>query len=205
MILILAAVLLTVAHYHGRLPSLSPRLEIFGWVALSFALFFVVPALVIRFGFGEALSAYGLRLGESRAFSREIAAGGAFIVAAAAFASRFPALHQGVPRYRAVLDEPWLLVPLLLAWAVYSFAWEFFFRGFLLFGLGRRLGVTAVFVQLVPFVMAHYPKSEIETLGSIVAGVALGLATWRWRSMLGAWVLHWLLAASINVFVVLWR
>jgi len=202
-ILILCAVLLTVAHYHGSLPSLGPRAELFGWFGLSFGLFFVVPALVIRFGFGEPLSAYGLCLGKSRVHWRDIAVLSVAVVAAAAVASRFPALHQGVPRYRAALDEPWLLVPLILGWGVYFFAWEFFFRGFLLFGLGRRIGKTAIFIQLVPFVMAHYPKSEAETIGAVAAGVALGIVAWRGESFLGAWIIHWLLAAAINGFVVL--
>ncbi len=204
-IVLVAAVLLTAAHYHGSPPWLGPRTEIFGFFALSFGLFFLAPALLILLGFREPLSAYGLRLGKRRVLLRDTAVVAAIIIPVMAVASRFPALHEGVPRYRAALDEPWLLLPLILGWGAYFFAWEFFFRGFLLFGLGRRLGPLAIFLQLVPFVMAHYPKSEVEAIGSMALGLLLGGLAWRAESFLGAWLIHWLLAAAINVFVVLWK
>lgn len=81
----------------------------------------------------------------------------------------------------------------------YFFAWEFFFRGFLLFGLEKRLGKLALFVQVVPFVMAHYPKSEVDSLSAIGGGLLFGWLSLRGGSFLGAWLLHWALATAINV------
>lgn len=204
-ILILAAGLLSVVHFHGSLPGLGPRAELFGWFAVNAALLFGVPACVIRFGFRERLSAYGLCLGRPRAWGRDLAALAVVGLAATALASRLPAVRAFVPRYRPALDEPWLLLPSTLGWGVYFFAWEFFFRGFLLFGLGRRIGRTAIFIQLVPFVMAHYPKSEGETLASIAAGALLGVVAWRGESFFPVWLLHWAAATALNLFVVLWR
>jgi uncharacterized protein len=204
-ILILTAVLLSGVHFHGSLPWLGPRAELFGWFAVNAVLLLGVPALVIRFGFRERLSAYGLCLGRPRVWGRDLAALAPVVLVAAAMASRLPAVRAFVPRYRPALAEPWLLLPSTLGWGVYFFAWEFFFRAFLLFGLGRRIGRTAIFIQLVPFVMAHYPKSEGETFASIAAGALLGAIAWRGESFLPAWLLHWAAATALNLFMVLWR
>ena len=41
----------------------------------------------------------------------------------------------------------------LLETGAYLLAWEFIFRGFLLFGLKEKLGETSILVQMVPFVL----------------------------------------------------
>ena len=40
------------------------------------------------------------------------------------------------------------------------FAWEFLFRGFLLFALADLFGPYAMWIQTVPFAMAHFGKPE---------------------------------------------
>jgi hypothetical protein len=198
-ILLLAVVLLTAVHFHGHLASLGPREELFGWFAINAALLLAVPCLTIRLVFREPLGAYGLGLGEPRVWGRDLAVLALVFVPMVVAASRLPAMRAAYPAYRFVLTERWLWIPSTLGWGLYGFAWEFFFRGFLLFGLGRRLGRSAIFVQLVPFVMAHYPKSEIEALASIGGGLVFGVLAWRGRSFLGAWLLHWGAATAINV------
>ncbi len=199
-ILLCAAVLLTVVHFHGYVPSLGPRAQLFGWFAVNVGALLVVPALVIRGGFHERLHAYGLRLGNARVWGRDLGVLALGLLPIAFFAARIPAIRDAYPTYRYVLTEPWLWIPTTLGWGLYCFAWEFFFRGFLLFGLGRRLGSVAIFVQLLPFVMAHYPKSEPEAFASIGGGLLFAVIAWRGESFLGAWLLHWLLATAINVF-----
>jgi len=44
------------------------------------------------------------------------------------------------------------------------FAWEFFFRGWLLWGLGRKYGTDAIWLQIIPFALMHVWKPEIEQL-----------------------------------------
>ena len=51
---------------------------------------------------------------------------------------------------------------------------EVFFRGFLVLGLAPRMGVMAVYVSVIPYVMIHFAKPMLETLGAIVAAIALG-------------------------------
>ena len=45
--------------------------------------------------------------------------------------------------------------------------WEFFFRGWILFGYMRKFGPEALWLQAVPFALAHIGKPEVETLSTI--------------------------------------
>lgn len=83
---------------------------------------------------------------------------------------------------------------------LYMLAWEFFYRGFLLFGVGRREGpLAAAIVQAFPFFLMHRSKPELEMASSFVGGVALGLFCWRARSFWPAFLLHWALNATMDL------
>jgi membrane protease YdiL (CAAX protease family) len=49
----------------------------------------------------------------------------------------------------------------ILVMAAYLFAWEFIFRGFLLFGLKERLGPWSMVIQMIPFVLLRFGKPEL--------------------------------------------
>jgi membrane protease YdiL (CAAX protease family) len=72
--------------------------------------------------------------------------------------------------------------------------WEFFFRGWILFGYARKFGPEAIWLQAVPFAMAHIGKPELETLSTILGGFAFGWVAWRTRSFLYPFLIHWFIA-----------
>jgi len=72
--------------------------------------------------------------------------------------------------------------------------WEFFFRGFILFAYARRFGPDALWLQAVPFALAHIGKPEIETLSTIFGGFAFGWLAYRTRSFVYPFFLHWYIA-----------
>src|SRR4030043_1147077 len=72
--------------------------------------------------------------------------------------------------YRYAIDWP----ELLLAKALFMFAWEFLFRGYMLFGLEKSIGKSAIFVQTIPFVLLHFGKPFLETLACIPGGFVFG-------------------------------
>lgn len=203
-ILVYAALALAVVHYHGHLDFIPPQYSLFGWHALNFVMLFVGPVLLIRLAFRERVREFGLARGEVRVWGRWLLILLAVMLPLLAIASRLPDFHAFYPRYGPARDNAWLLLPSMAGWLVYFLAWEFFFRGFLLLGLGRRLGSIAIFIQMVPFVMAHFPKLELESLSAIVAGVVLGVMAWRGKSCLGPWLLHWLVATAMDCLVVFW-
>jgi hypothetical protein len=200
----LAALLLTVVYYHGRVSFLSTDYQLFGWHGLNFVLLFIVPALVIRLVFREPLRDYGLTVGHPDIWGKYLLLFVIVFIPLAALASRLPEFHSYYPRFMPARHNPWLLIPSAAGWLVYFWAWEFFFRGFLLHGLGKKVGAIAIFIQMVPFVLAHLGKPEAECYAAVLAGIALGLMAWRGRSFIGAWLVHWLAATTMDMFCVLW-
>lgn len=69
--------------------------------------------------------------------------------------------------------------------------WEFFFRGWILFGYMRAFGDNAIWLQAVPFALAHIGKPEVETLSTIFGGFLFGLVAWRTRSFIYPFLIHW--------------
>lgn len=69
--------------------------------------------------------------------------------------------------------------------------WEFFFRGWILFGYMRVFGDNALWLQAVPFALAHMGKPEVETLSTIFGGFLFGLVAWRTRSFIYPFLIHW--------------
>ena len=79
---------------------------------------------------------------------------------------------------------------LLLEHALYMFAWEFLFRGYMLFGLEKSIGRSAIFVQTIPFVLLHLGKPFLETLACIPGGFIFGYIAYRTRSFLPCFIIH---------------
>jgi len=86
---------------------------------------------------------------------------------------------------------------------VYTFfdliGWEFIFRGWLTFAYVRKFGAEGLWLQAVPFAIAHISKPELETLSTIFGGFAFGWVAWRTKSFLYPFLIHW----AIFTFVVL--
>jgi len=78
----------------------------------------------------------------------------------------------------------------LLTWTLYMFAWEFIFRGYMLFGLEKSIGISAIFVQAIPFVLLHLGKPFLETLATIPQGFILGYIAYKTRSFLPCFIIH---------------
>jgi membrane protease YdiL (CAAX protease family) len=85
------------------------------------------------------------------------------------------------------------------------FAWEFFFRGYLLFGLARTIGWWAILVQTAAFGLMHYTKVPMEFYASFLAGIILGWLAFRGKSFLPCFILHWLVSVAFDVMIVLAR
>jgi membrane protease YdiL (CAAX protease family) len=127
---------------------------------------------------------YGIRIGRWKP---------AIILTAAYLAAMSLILYAAskMPEFRSyyhmhVIDWPrWLL-----KWALYMFAWEFLFRGYMLFGLEKSIGKSAIFVQTIPFVLLHIGKPFLETLASIPGGFIWGYMAYRTRSFLPCFITH---------------
>ena len=77
--------------------------------------------------------------------------------------------------------------------------WEFFFRGWILFAYSRKFGHEALWLQAVPFAIAHISKPEIETLSTIFGGFAFGWVAWRTKSFIYPFLIHWFIGTFIII------
>lgn len=82
---------------------------------------------------------------------------------------------------------------------------EFFFRGFLLGGLGKYLGVLAVPISVMPYMMVHFGKPWTEAYAAVAAGFVLGWLAWKTRSIWGGVFVHGAVAVTMDVFALIQR
>jgi membrane protease YdiL (CAAX protease family) len=81
----------------------------------------------------------------------------------------------------------------------YMFAWEWYFRGFLLFGLKRLMPVPwAALLQAVAFALLHYNKPLDEVVSSFFGALLLAVVALRYRSFLPCFFLHWAISAAFD-------
>ncbi len=86
---------------------------------------------------------------------------------------------------------------------LHMFGWEFLNRGFLLFGLEDMTGRWAIVASAIPFALLHIGKPELEAYGSFIAAIALGWVAYRSRSFLPSVFLHWGVAFTSDLAVIL--
>ena len=79
----------------------------------------------------------------------------------------------------------------LFSCGLYMFAYEFLFRGFLLFAcLAAMPAAFAIAINTVLYVLAHVPKGPREALGSIPLGVVLCLSAIETGAIWAAFLIH---------------
>ncbi len=166
---------------------------VFSWKPLDRFLFFlVIPMALVVFVFRESPARYGFVLGDWKA---------GLLLTLGAVGVMLPVLWW-LTRGGGSMREYYrgLLGPSLPLYTFLDlFGWEFTFRGWLLFGYERKFGPEALWLQAVPFAVAHLGKPQVETLSTIFGGFAFGWVAWRTRSFLYPFLIHW----AIFTFVVL--
>jgi membrane protease YdiL (CAAX protease family) len=93
----------------------------------------------------------------------------------------------------------------LASYGMYLFFWEFFFRGYLLQGLERSIGLWAVLLQAVAFGLLHIGKPPVEVFSSFAAGIILGILALRAKSFIPGFVLHWGVSLCFDLLVIAGR
>ncbi|MFK7800056.1 MAG: CPBP family glutamic-type intramembrane protease [Anaerolineae bacterium] len=163
-------------------------LEKKAWDRIFFYL--IVPLIVILL-FREKPVDYGFGFGnwqEGLLWTAGACLGMAIILWAVARTDSMQAYYS----VRAA-PQPWRVIYLT---GVDLLGWEFIWRGFLLFGMARVLGVgPAIWLQAVPFAFMHLGKPEIETMTTIFGGAAFGFVAWRTNSFVYPFLIHWFIAS----------
>ncbi|HUV06026.1 MAG TPA: CPBP family intramembrane glutamic endopeptidase [Armatimonadota bacterium] len=178
---------------HGYEEYLVANMSALFWLPIMVAL------LVIR----QEPSSFGLALGDAR---RGYRLAGLLFLAVLPFLV-FAATRKDFQTYypiqkRAAHDLAYFGY-FELSYGMYLFCWEFFFRGFLLFGLARLIGSWSVFVQAIAFGIMHIGKPPAEVAASLVSGLILGVVALRAKSFVPCFVLHWAVSITFDVLVIL--
>jgi membrane protease YdiL (CAAX protease family) len=146
--------------------------------------FLLIPLATGWLFFRDKPRDYGIRIGNRRWALILIPACLAGMALILYGASKMPEFRSYYHRY--AIDWP----QLLLDTALYMFAWEFLFRGYMLFGLEKSIGKNAIFVQAIPFVLLHFGKPFLETLACIPGGFGFGYVAYKTRSFLPCFIIH---------------
>ncbi len=172
------------------------------WYVGATVLFLGVPLLVWRVWFGRRLRDLGGGVGEVRAARPllPVFAAMAVVVVSIGFTSTFAQKYPLCDLARERWDA---FVAYELFYGLYFFAWEFFFRGWMLTALAGSFGAGAIWIQAVPFALMHATKPLPEAIGSLPAGLFLGWVSWRSRSFLYGWLVHWGIAVLLDLTVAL--
>ena len=177
---ILSTLLLMVDYYHKIFPQkYLDRL----------LLYLVIPLFIILVVFRENPRNYGFSFGDWKLGITYTVLGILLMAPVIYYLGHGDA---SMKKYydRFLIGLPWTTFFDLLGW-------EFLFRGWILFAYARKFGHEALWLQAVPFAIAHISKPEIETLSTIFGGFAFGWVAWRTKSFIYPLLIHWFIGTFI--------
>jgi len=166
---------------------------------------FLVPVLTIKFVFNKNMADFGFSTGDRAYGLKTILISVPLLVIPLIFiASKMSDVRAEYPMAKLILTRHDLIFWYEASYVLfYYIAWEFFFRGFLLFGLKDRFGsMNAVLIQTISSCLIHIGKPEGEILGSIIIGIIFGAIALHTRSIWYVFILHALIGVLTDIFII---
>lgn len=212
-----APLLLTIYRYYGyaeNFGSYFPELlgheyfEIYSnlWqFTVFFILVFIIPVLIIRFIFKKPLTNYGFALGDVKYGLRiTIICLLLLVIPIIYFSSGMQSIRNEYPLAKILIVDHKLILWYEVAYVLlYYIAWEFFFRGFLLFGLKDHFGnMNAVLIQTISSCLVHIDKPQGEIFGSLIIGIIFGAIALRSKSIWYVFILHAAIGLLTDLFII---
>ncbi|TVR39746.1 MAG: CPBP family intramembrane metalloprotease [Bacteroidia bacterium] len=125
------------------------------------------------------------------------------IVITAAFSAKKHDIYRRIPHMRI---HHWGIKEIAISiggWAMYLLAYEFIFRGLLLFSTAEAWGLwPAVLINLFFYAVFHIPNGRKETLAAIPFGLVLCAVSLLSGSFWLAFLLHLVLSVSTEMFAI---
>lgn len=178
--------------------------EFFYWFIGDFFTLFILSVLIIKFFIRDNPLDYGLRFGDAKTGLKISFLFLGVMLPLIWFATSMDSFALNHPRLNSAKYSWNIFFIYQIGMFIYMFAWEFIWRGFMLFGLKDKFGYYAVFIQMIPFVILHNGKPEIETFGAIIGGLALGYLALRTKSFYYCVVTHFGVMFLMD-FISVWR
>jgi membrane protease YdiL (CAAX protease family) len=173
--------------------GLTYNRNIFGELSDALLFYFTLPLLML-IALKRKLRDHGLALGNWKEGALWTAVFVGLSLATTWFAVRSLPGIRGY--YRFEIFGPALVLNTIL----YMIAWEFFFRGFMLFGL-RKFGCAAANVmQTILFFLMHIGKPPVELYSTLLTGLVFGYITYRSASVIPMVIIHATIFLSVIFF-----
>lgn len=179
--------------------------EFLYWFISDSITLFIIPLIIIKFLLNEKVSNYGLKFGDYKTGLNYFFIFTLFILIFTFFLSSIPEFAKNYPFLKSAKYDWKIFIIFETAALVYMFAWEFIWRGFMLFGLEEKFGMNAILIQMLPFVILHNGKPFAETFSAIIGSILLGYIAIRTRSIFYGVAIHFILFFSMDLFVVLMK
>ena len=187
----------------------TPLLGFAYFATCSVLLRLVIPYLLVRFKLRQPPREYGYVVRGGTRWRWVYLALFVFMVPLVVWASTLPDFQASYPQTRGLMTGNQVSLRLFilyhLAYFMMFLSGESFWRGYMTFGLGRDLGVTALPWMVMMYSIGHYAKPILEVNGSIIAGFVLGYLALRHRSFFLGALLHWSIALTMDLAVLYQR
>jgi membrane protease YdiL (CAAX protease family) len=212
-ILLSAPILLTLYRYHGfngagfffpdsGLPE--DQLKTLYQFSFFFLISFIIPALYVVLIMKKSLTEFGLGIGNIKKGLITLIVIPVLVIPLIYISSKIPDIRMEYPLAKSLLSDQSNLLLYQSAYIIfYYIGWEFFFRGFLLFGLKGRFGeINAILIQTISSCLLHIGKPEGEILGSIIIGILFGIIALRTRSIWYVFLIHAAIGVFLDIFII---
>jgi membrane protease YdiL (CAAX protease family) len=163
----------------------------------------VVPALIAAFALEPSIADLGVT---TLHWDRTALASAGFIVVLVpliAWNARKPQTWLHYPQLRLVSWSSQDFGANALSWVLYLTAYEFFFRGFLLYTTAAWIGTwPAILLMTLIYFSVHLPKNPSEYLATIPMGIIFGVLSISTGGIWACVIGHSLIAISNDFFVI---
>ena len=172
----------------------------------AFLLLGIIPLIIMKIGFNEQLAEYGITPGNVKTGFFLIAILYPLISILLLFPSSntkemiafYPLDKEATTSIKAFVEYE------LLRAILFYTAWEFFFRGFMLFGLKKYVGNwLAICIQTIPSCLWHIGMPAGEIFASIFGGIMFGLIALKTKSIFYPLILHILIGLTLDLLIIL--
>ena len=192
-----------VAAWLNRSPDLlsfaSPLVAGIIWAVACTIGYLLIPFAVVKIWHRQPLTGIGCNFAGFAAHTKVYLGLYVAMVPLILLASQMPAFQQVYP----FVPEAKTSLTGFFIWEFFYvmqfFSLESFFRGYLLFTLEKVAHpLIAIAVMTVPYAMIHVHKPLPEACGAIIAGLALGWLSLRYRSWIGGAMVHAFVAVTLD-------
>jgi membrane protease YdiL (CAAX protease family) len=163
----------------------------------------IIPAIIAVFFFNLTPDKTGLAPGQLSSIWPWIAGACAVIITLNVFNAKNPGIRAIYPELRLVEWKTGHLAIAIGGWIIYLAAYEYLFRGLLLFTCLEAWGMwPAVVINLALYAALHLPKGMKEAIAAIPFGALICYLTIKSGSILPAIFIHSLQAVSVEMFCI---